>query len=321
MTIGNHDDTTAANGVVVFPPSREALRRGLAGALAAAGVVPVVVKALAVLALAVAMSGWLFSAQQRPAAPQGYLTGVVQSDNGAEAGVWVIAETRDLPTPFIKIVVTDDRGRFMLPELPAATYSVWVRGYGLVDSSPAQMKPGAAPVTLRAAIARTPQEAATRLSRRLLALAARASREDRVSGHRPDANGLGTAMLTQNHWINSLKSDCNFCHQLGNRLTRSVDHVFKAKPELKTHAEAWEWRLGTGVRGNAMYAVLTEPGEDRPLRTFAGWTRTRSRRATFRPRRRGRAVPSATSCSRCGTGARTIRSCTTRSRPTGAVRP
>jgi hypothetical protein len=78
--------------------------------------------------------------------------------------------------------------------------------------------------------------------------------------------------VTQNHWINSLKSDCNFCHQLGNSLTRSVDHVLKAKPELSSHAEAWEWRLGTGVRGNAMYAVLQNQGKNRPLRTFAGWT-------------------------------------------------
>src|SRR4029079_18225423 len=71
----------------------------------------------------------------------------------------------------------------------------------------------------------------------------------------------------------SLKSDCNFCHQLGNQLTRSVDHIFKAKPELKSHEEAWEWRLGTGVRGTAMYSVLTNQGKTRPLRTFADWTR------------------------------------------------
>ena len=71
---------------------------------------------------------------QRPA-PQGYITGVVRSSQGPEAGVWVIAETKDLPTNFIKIVVTDDQGRFMVPELPNASYSVWVRGYGLVDST------------------------------------------------------------------------------------------------------------------------------------------------------------------------------------------
>ena len=79
-------------------------------------------------------------------------------------------------------------------------------------------------------------------------------------------------MQSQNHWVNSLKSDCNFCHQLGNQLTRSVDHVLKAKPELKTHAEAWEWRLGTGVRGNSMYGVLTNQGPPRALKTYSDWT-------------------------------------------------
>ena len=59
--------------------------------------------------------------------------GVVTSPDGPEAGVWVIAETTDLPTPFNKIVVTDDEGRYVLPDLPSATYDVWVRGYGLVD--------------------------------------------------------------------------------------------------------------------------------------------------------------------------------------------
>ena len=66
----------------------------------------------------------------RQAAPaQGIITGVVQGENGPEAGVWVIAETKDLPTNFIKIVVTDDNGRFLVPDLPTATYSVFVRGY------------------------------------------------------------------------------------------------------------------------------------------------------------------------------------------------
>src|SRR6185295_6191777 len=68
--------------------------------------------------------------------------GVVTSSKGPEAGVWVIAETTDLPTKFAKIVVTDDRGRYLLPDLPKANYSVWVRGYGLVDSSKVQAAPG-----------------------------------------------------------------------------------------------------------------------------------------------------------------------------------
>src|SRR5690242_21879091 len=68
--------------------------------------------------------------------------GVVRGPNGPEAGVWVIAETADLPTKFAKMVVTDEQGRYLIPELPKAIYNVWVRGYGLVDSQPAKAAPG-----------------------------------------------------------------------------------------------------------------------------------------------------------------------------------
>src|ERR1700722_4540654 len=70
------------------------------------------------------------------------LGGVVSSTKGPEAGVWVIAETTDLPTKFVKIGVTDDSGRYLMPQLPAANYKVWVRGYGLVDSQPVRTDPG-----------------------------------------------------------------------------------------------------------------------------------------------------------------------------------
>src|SRR5256712_1604921 len=105
------------------------------------------------VALVALVAGLGLHAQQRS---QGYITGVVQSPQGPEAGVWVIAETKDLPTNFIKIVVTDDRGRFTVPELPHANYHVWVRGYGLVDSMPINMKPSATAVTLKATLAATP---------------------------------------------------------------------------------------------------------------------------------------------------------------------
>src|ERR1700744_3437339 len=68
--------------------------------------------------------------------------GVVTSSNGPEAGVWVIAETTDLPTKFARIVVTDDQGRYLVPDLPKANYTVWVRGYGLVDSAKLVSAPG-----------------------------------------------------------------------------------------------------------------------------------------------------------------------------------
>jgi hypothetical protein len=67
---------------------------------------------------------------------------VVQGPQGPEAGVWVIAETNELQTKLIKIVVTDDQGRYVIPDLPQADYSVWVRGYGLVDSPRVRSAPG-----------------------------------------------------------------------------------------------------------------------------------------------------------------------------------
>ena len=206
------------------------------------------------------------------AGPDGFIAGGVQSAQGPEAGVWVIAETKDLPTKFVKIVVTDDDGRFMLPELPDASYDVWVRGYGLVDSAPLEMRPTADPVTLQATAATTPEEAAKVYPGDYWLSLMAPPDESLFPGTGDDGNGMGTRMLSQAHWLDSLKSDCNFCHQLGSRQTRTVDHVFEAKPELTTHEEAWEWRLGTGVRGNQMYSVLRLQGMEASLDVYADWT-------------------------------------------------
>ncbi|PWT99411.1 MAG: hypothetical protein C5B51_27155, partial [Terriglobia bacterium] len=209
---------------------------------------------------------------QQQGSPTGYIGGVVQGAQGPESGVWVIAETKDLPTNFIKIVVTNDQGRFMLPELPTANYKVWVRGYGLVDSTPVEMKPAAASVTLKVSPAKNAQEAAKVYPGNYWLSLLEPPAKNLFPGTGPQGNGIGPRMLSQNHWINSLKSDCNFCHQLGNLETRNLDHVFAAKPELKTHADAWEWRLGTGVRGTSMYSVLMTQGKDPSLKAYADWT-------------------------------------------------
>ena len=84
------------------------------------------------------------------------LGGVVAGRAGPEAGVWVIAETTDLPTKFAKIVVTDDQGRYLIPDLPPASYAVWVRGYGLVDSPKVKATPGKT-LNLKAVVAPSPQ--------------------------------------------------------------------------------------------------------------------------------------------------------------------
>ena len=70
------------------------------------------------------------------------IAGVVTSSKGLEAGVWVIAETTELPTKFVRIVVTDDQGRYLIPDLPQANYQIFVRGYGLLDSRRQPAKPG-----------------------------------------------------------------------------------------------------------------------------------------------------------------------------------
>src|SRR5580765_4748517 len=104
------------------------------------------------------VSSILMHAQQRPSTDitigSTDLGGVVSSPNGVEAGVWVVVETTQLPTKFAKAVVTDDRGRYLVPGLPKATYDIWVRGYGLVDSPRMKATPGQR-VNLTAVLAAT----------------------------------------------------------------------------------------------------------------------------------------------------------------------
>src|ERR1700716_1061686 len=97
-------------------------------------------------AVVLAASFTWVNAQQRSGASVAIdaddIGGPAPSSKGPEAGVWVIAETTDLPTKFARIVVTDDQGRYVLPDLPRANYQVFVRGYGLVDSPRVPGKPG-----------------------------------------------------------------------------------------------------------------------------------------------------------------------------------
>src|SRR5256885_2074378 len=100
---------------------------------------------LAIFAGLVALTGAISNpvyAQQTVKVGATDIGGTVVGAAGPEAGVWVIAETTELPTKFARTVVTDDSGRYLIPDLPAANYSVWVRGYGLVDSAKLTPTPG-----------------------------------------------------------------------------------------------------------------------------------------------------------------------------------
>ena len=149
--------------------------------------------------------------------------GVVTGPSGPEAGVWVIAETKSLPTKLIKVVVTDDQGRYLLPDLPKATYDVWVRGYGLVDSPKVQGAPGKA-LNLKAVPAPNAKAAANYYPAQYwLALLQLPPKSD-FPGTGPTGNGISPTMKSQGEWIrNVVNTDgCTGCHQMGGPATREI---------------------------------------------------------------------------------------------------
>jgi hypothetical protein len=196
------------------------------------------------------------------------IAGVVTSARGPEAGVWVIAETTALPTKFRKIVVTDDQGRYLLPQLPASvTYKVWVRGYGLVDSEPVQSKPGKH-LNLAAVLAPTPQAAAQYYPANYWFSLLEVPAKSDFPGTGADGNGLGQGMLSQDYWVNQIKVNCEVCHQLGSKATRELPSVYHGMSSV----DAWNHRIQTGQDGAAMSAAFSELGRDRALKIFASWT-------------------------------------------------
>src|SRR5207249_10416618 len=140
------------------------------------------------------------------------LGGVVTSANGPEGGVWVIAETTDLPTKFARIVVTDDRGRYVLPDLPKASYRIWVRGYGLVDSPKVQSAPGKI-VNLTAVPAPDPRAAAEYYPAGYWFSLLRVPDKSEFPGSGAAGNGISPKVSSQAEWLRNLKTgDCWACH-------------------------------------------------------------------------------------------------------------
>ncbi|HXH25350.1 MAG TPA: carboxypeptidase-like regulatory domain-containing protein [Vicinamibacterales bacterium] len=196
--------------------------------------------------------------------------GVVMGPRGPEAGVWVIAETTDLPTRFVRIVVTDDQGRYVVPDLPKATYSVWVRGYGLVDSPKVTAAPGQQ-LALKAVPAPTARAAAEYYPAQYWLSLLRLPPRSDFPGTGPAGNGISPNIRSQGEWIrNVVNTDgCTGCHQMGNKATREIP------PSLGTFASsvaAWERRVQSGQAGAGMLARLTQVGRQRALAMWADWT-------------------------------------------------
>jgi len=194
--------------------------------------------------------------------------GVVTSSKGPEAGVWVIAETTDLPTRLIKIVVTDERGQYVLPDLPKANYSVWVRGYGLIDSSKTKAAPGKV-LNLTATLAPGPKAAAEYYPAAYWFSLIQVPAKSEFPG--TGANGISENMKSQAMWVRQLKTDgCVTCHQLGNKATREIPEALGSFPNS---VAAWQRRVQSGQAGPGMLNGLNAFGS-RGAKMYADWTDT-----------------------------------------------
>jgi hypothetical protein len=192
--------------------------------------------------------------------------GVVTGPRGPEAGVWVIVETTDLPTKFARMVVTDDRGRYVVPDLPKGNYNVWVRGYGLVDSPKSQSAPGKI-INLTAVPAPNARAAADYYPANYWYSLAQPPAKSEFPGTGPSGNGIAEGMRTQADWINEMR--CGACHQIGSKPTREVP---ASLGKFDSSAAMWERRLQSGQMGGNMSATLNRFGKQRSLAMFADWT-------------------------------------------------
>jgi hypothetical protein len=195
--------------------------------------------------------------------------GVVTGPRGPEAGVWVIAETADLPTKFNKTVVTDDQGRYLIPDLPAATYDVWVRGYGLVDSAKVASTPGKT-VNITATVAPNAQAAAQYFPAGYWLSLLHIPAKKEFPGTGPTGNGIATTMTKQEEWVARVQSlGCTQCHAMGSKGTREIPAALGPFP---SPVAAWERRVQSGQAGAQMAGALNAFGKERVLAMFADWT-------------------------------------------------
>jgi hypothetical protein len=219
----------------------------------------------AVLAMAPAQ----LSAQVTVAIDADDIGGVVTGAAGPEAGVWVIAETNDLGTRMAKMVVTDDQGRYVIPDLPKAKYKVWVRGYGLVDSQKVDSEPGK---QLNLTAVKAPDEKAAAQYYPAIYWYSMIKVPDQASfpGTGPSGNGINPAMKTQGQYLDVMKTNgCVTCHQLGNKATRTIPATLGT---FASGHEAWTRRIQSGQASTQMVNNMERLGSQAGLKMFGEWT-------------------------------------------------
>ena len=201
---------------------------------------------------------WATSAQAQIALDGDDVGGVVTSTNGPEAGVWVIAETEDFDTFYAKIVVTDDQGRYVVPDLPDADYNVWVRGYGLADSEPVAANPGDT-VNLDAIVAPSAAVAAE----------AYPAISWYAMMNLPTDDELANLDGGLNRYRNGMTNNgCVGCHQIGNLTTRTLSEKLG---DFESHEQAWIRRVQSGQAGTNMMRQFTDL-QGIPFKHYADWT-------------------------------------------------
>lgn len=197
------------------------------------------------------------------------LGGVVTSAKGPEAGAWVIAETKDLPTKYAKIVVTDERGRYLLPDLPKASYSIWVRGYGLVDSPKVTATAGKQ-LNLTAVVAPNAQAAAQYYPAQYWYSLLQPPPASDFPGTGLKGNGISEQMKSQQQFMGMIKTTaCGQCHQMGSKHTREMP---KNMGDFENAAEAWDRRVQSGQSGAFMNNYFSQFGRRRAMQMFGDWT-------------------------------------------------
>ncbi len=209
------------------------------------------------------LASWLaagasVAAAQTVAIDSDDIGGIVKGPAGPEAGVWVIAETEDFDTRFAKIVVTDDQGRYVIPDLPPANYQVWVRGYGLVDSTKFAGRPGQA-LDLVANAAPSPAAAA------VVYPAAYWYSMMKV----PTAAEVSSLPGGVNQYLAQVKNlSCIGCHQIGQLATRTIPAEFAGM----SHHDAWVRRIQSGQAGAQMLGAAMNQLGGVPPKYLAEWT-------------------------------------------------
>jgi hypothetical protein len=195
--------------------------------------------------------------------------GVVAGPHGPEAGVWVIAETADLPTKMVKIVVTDDQGRYVMPDLPKANYTVWARGYGLVDSAKTTTTPGKI-VNITAAPASNEVAAAEYYPPVYWLSLIKIPEKTEFPGTGNDGNGINPNIKSQTQFLREFKTDgCFHCHAIGTKATRTLS---PALGDFKSSEDAWLRRIQSGQASKDMVETIERFGTFRGAKMLADWS-------------------------------------------------